>query len=362
MTDPVRNGGVDRVLCQIALCAAVVVFRRVVRERAALGLHLVRGLPCSHDHFAHSTHGLGIRRHHAQRAEIVQHVLGADGFRSNPRFRERQVLGDIRTQVVADHQHVQVLLNGVDGERASRIGRRRQRILETSHLDDVRRVATAGSLGMVGVDRSPADGANRVFDEPGLVDRVGMDRHLHVHFVGHAQTRVDRGRRAAPVLVQLEPDSARSNLLAQAFGASGVALAQKPQVDGVGVGGLQHSGQVPPSRCAGRRVRAGARSGAAAQHRGDPRRDGVFDLLRSDEVNVRVDPAGGEDQSFASNDVRAHADHEQRIDAVHDVRIAGFADRADQPNLYSDVGFDDPPVIENQGVGDHQVRYVRRSG
>ena len=79
-------------------------------------------------------------------------------------------------------------------------------------------------------------------------------------------------------------------------------------------------------------------------------------------MNVRVDPAGGEDQSFASNDVRAHADHEQRIDAVHDVRIAGFADCADQPILYSDVGFDDPPVIENQGVGDHQVRYVRCSG
>jgi hypothetical protein len=36
------------------------------------------------------------------------------------------------------------------------------------------------------------------------VERVGVDHHLHVVFVGDGEAIVDRGGRRAPVLVQLE--------------------------------------------------------------------------------------------------------------------------------------------------------------
>jgi hypothetical protein len=49
-------------------------------QRAALHLHLVRGLPGADDHFADAAHGLRVRRHHREGAEVVQDVLGGDGL------------------------------------------------------------------------------------------------------------------------------------------------------------------------------------------------------------------------------------------------------------------------------------------
>jgi hypothetical protein len=42
-------------------------------------------------------------------------------------------------------------------------------------LDDVRRVAAAGALAVVGVDRAALDGPEAVVDEAGLVERVRDD-------------------------------------------------------------------------------------------------------------------------------------------------------------------------------------------
>ena len=74
--------------------------------------------------------------------------------------------------------------------------------------DDVRRVAAARALGVVGVDRPAGDRLERRLEEAGLVERVGVDRDLHAGLVGDAQAGVDRRRRRAPVLVQLEPAGA----------------------------------------------------------------------------------------------------------------------------------------------------------
>src|SRR6267378_1275096 len=77
-------------------------------------------------------------------------------------------------------------------------------------------------------------------------------------------------------------------------------------------------------------------------------------------MDVRVDAAGGQDHPLARNDFGAHADLEQRIDAVHDVAIAGLADRPDEPVLDAHVGFDYPPIIEHHHVGDDEIRRVTR--
>ena len=147
------------------------------------------------------------------------------------RLGEGQVLGDRGVQVMADHQHVEVLVEGVARVRPGRVGRGRQHVRVRGDLDDVRRVAAAGALGVVGVDRPAADGGQRRLQVAGLVEGVGVDRHLDAGRLGHGQAGVDRGGRRAPVLVQLEAGRAGPQLLPQALAADRVALAEQHDVD-----------------------------------------------------------------------------------------------------------------------------------
>ena len=71
---------------------------------------------------ADAAHRLRVRRHHRERAEVVQDVLGGDGLAADARLGEGHVLGDRRVEVVADHQHVEVLVDGVDRVRPRRVG------------------------------------------------------------------------------------------------------------------------------------------------------------------------------------------------------------------------------------------------
>ena len=221
-------------------------------------------------------------------------------------------------------------------------------------LDDVGRVAAAGAFGVEGVDRAALERGDRVLDEAGLVERVGVDHHLHVVVVGDRQAAVDRRRRRAPVLVQLEAAGAglRSARSARS-GRDALPLPRKPRLIGKRVGRLQHAREVPGPGRAGGGVGAGRRAGAAADHRGDARRQRLVDLLRADEVDVAVDAAGGEDHALAGDDLGAGADDD--VDAGLDVGVAGLADRGDAAVPDADVGLDDAPVVEDQRVGDDGV-------
>ena len=94
--------------------------------------------------------------------EVVEHVLGGDGGRPDPALGEGQVFGQRRVQVVADHQHVEVLVDGVDGVRAGRVGRTGEDVGLARHRDDVGSVAAAGSFGVIGVDGPAGDGGQGV--------------------------------------------------------------------------------------------------------------------------------------------------------------------------------------------------------
>ena len=166
----------------------------------------------------------------------------------------------------------------------------------------------------------PRDGGNRVLDEAGLVQRVGVNRHLHVELVGHRQARVDRRRRRAPVLVQLQADRAGANLLAQRLGVELLPLPRKPKFSGNASTASYIRRRFQRARRARRRVRAGRRSGAAADERRHAGVERVGNLVRRDEVHVRVDAAGGEDLPLAGEDLGRRADLEAGRDAVHDAR------------------------------------------
>ncbi len=199
----------------------------------------------------------------------------------------------------------------------------------------------------------PLKAAMRVLDEARLVERVGVDRHLHVVAVGDAEAVVDRRRRRAPILVQLQAAGAGLDLLDQALGQAGIALAEEAEIHREGLGRLQHARQVPgPGRAGGGRG-AGGRSGAAADHGGDAGIERLLDLLRADEVDVHIDAAGGDDAALAGDHLGAGADDD--VDPGLDVGIAGLADGGDAPVLDADVGLDDAPMVEDQRVGDDGV-------
>src|SRR4029077_373668 len=99
-----------------------------------------RGLPGADDDFAYAPHRLRIGGHHRERTQVVQDVFGGDGLAPDARLGEGHVLGDGRVEVVADHQHVQVLVDSVDRVGHGRIGGGGQHVGFAAQSDDVRRV------------------------------------------------------------------------------------------------------------------------------------------------------------------------------------------------------------------------------
>ena len=107
--EAVGDGRADGVLGDVA-AGAEVVGAAVAGSAPRRRLHDVRGLPGADDRLADAAHGLRVGADHRDRAEVVQHVLGGHRRRPDPGLGEGQVLGDRRVEVVADHQHVEVLV------------------------------------------------------------------------------------------------------------------------------------------------------------------------------------------------------------------------------------------------------------
>jgi hypothetical protein len=62
-------------------------------------------------------------------------------------------------EVVAHHQHVEVLVERVHGVGPVGIRRAGQDVRLAAHADDVGRVAAAGAFGVIGVNRPPLNAA-----------------------------------------------------------------------------------------------------------------------------------------------------------------------------------------------------------
>ena len=293
---------------------------------SALPLHFVGRLPGADDHFADPSHGLRIRRHHADRAQIVQNVFRGDGFGADARFGERHVFRNRGTEMMADHQHVQVLVQRIHRERHGRIRRGGKAVRLAADVNDVRRVAAAGAFGVIRVDGAALERANRILHEAGFVERVGVNRHLHVEFIRDGKRAIDGSGRRSPIFVEFQSDRAGQDLLAQRLGKRSIALAEKTEIDRKALGGLQHAMNIPGSGRARCGIGSGGRPGAAADQRGQACRKSGPDKLRANKVDVRINAARGDDFSFAGDRFRARADNHSWSDAAHDVGIAGLAD------------------------------------
>ena len=286
----------------------------------------------------------------------MKHILGPDGLGANTRIGEGDVLRHIAVKMMRDHHHVEMLIDGVTGERHGRVRGTREHVGETGRADDVGRVAAARPFGVIGVDGPALECGDGVFDASSLIQGVRMDGHLHVHVVGDTEACVDDGRGRAPILVDLQSGRSRTNLLAQWFRRRPVAFAQIRDVHRHGFGGFDHAGDVERARRACGGVGAVSRPGAAADHGGDAAGKSRADLLRRDEMNMGVDATGGENEPFTGDCLRARADCKTRGHPVHGLRVAGLTDRADLPILDADIRFVDAGVIDDERVGDDRVR------
>ncbi len=158
-----RDGRIDGVFGDVAADAEIVVVAGFLRQRTALALHLVGGLPSADRHFADTAHRLAVRRDDREGADVVQDVFRRDGLLADAAFGKGNVLGDRRRQMMADHQHVEMLSQCVDGVGPGRIGRGRDDVGQAADLDDVRRMAAASALGVEGVDGAALDRRNCIF-------------------------------------------------------------------------------------------------------------------------------------------------------------------------------------------------------
>lgn len=107
----------------------------------------------------------------------MQHILGSDRFPANARFGEGHVFSDIRIEMVADHQHVEMFIDGVDGIRQRRVGGGGQNIRMCAGGDNIRRMAAACAFGMEGMNGAIANRRQRILNKPGLIERIAMQRH-----------------------------------------------------------------------------------------------------------------------------------------------------------------------------------------
>ena len=132
---------------------------------------------------------------------------------------------------MADHQHVQVLVQRVRRVGAGRVGRRREYVRQAGDLDDVGGVAAAGTLGVEGMNGAALEGGDGVFHEAGLVQRVGVDHHLDIVTICDRQRAIDGGGRGAPILVQFQAGRAGAQHFLQRLRLRRVALAGERQID-----------------------------------------------------------------------------------------------------------------------------------
>ena len=160
--------------------------------------------------------------------------------------------------MVADHEHVEVLVERVSRIRPRGVRGAREDVFLAHDADDVRCVAAARALGVICVDCSALERGKRAFDKAGLVEGIGVNQTLDVELVADGETGVNGGRGGSPVLVELETARARIDLLPERDGEAVVALACDADVERERVACLEHLAHVVLAGRARRRAGSGA--------------------------------------------------------------------------------------------------------
>src|ERR1700752_3639523 len=101
MGDAVRDRRVHRNFSDIPQYAEIVVTRSVLGKLSTTCLHRVSGLDTAQPTFADAPHCLRVAREHRDGANVLKDVFGSDRLGTNAALRDRDVRGNVRTEMVA---------------------------------------------------------------------------------------------------------------------------------------------------------------------------------------------------------------------------------------------------------------------
>ena len=192
--------------------------RRVATEAAALHFHFVGCLPSARDHLADSSHCLGIGRNHRECAEVMQNIFRRDGFTANTGFRKRDIFRNGGVEMVTNHQHIEMLIDRIHGVRACWICRRWQHVRQPARSDDIGRMSTTRTFGVISVNSTITNRCQCIFDKTAFVERIGMNSHLRVGLFRHIQAVINRCGGRTPIFMQFQAYRTCGDLLMQRIG------------------------------------------------------------------------------------------------------------------------------------------------
>src|ERR1700751_323808 len=199
----------------------------------------------------------------------MQNILRRDGFLANSALGEGDIFSNYPIEVMGDHPHIEGLIKRIRSVWSSWGRRSWNYVWFAADLDDVRGMSATRSFRMKCMNGPAFESGDRIFDEAAFVKRVCMDKNLHVHVIRNRQATVNGGGRRTPVLMKLQAASPGLDLLNETNCRARVALTEKAEVHGEGIGGLEHPLNMPRAWSTGGCIRPNGRSCPAAHHCGE---------------------------------------------------------------------------------------------
>src|SRR6266478_5548148 len=175
----------------------------------------------------------------------MQNILRRDGFLANPALGEGDIFRNTRIEMMGDHHHIEGLIKRIYCVWSRWSRRRWNDVCFAADFNDVRGVSTARPFRVKRVNGSALECGDRIFDETAFVERVCVDKNLHVHVIRNRQTTVNGRGGCTPVFVKLETARSGLDLLNETRRGARVALSVKAEVHGEGLSGLEHPLNMP---------------------------------------------------------------------------------------------------------------------
>src|SRR5580704_9494682 len=263
------NRGIDRVFRDIASRPEIVVVAFLLSQPTELFPHFIGSLPRTNYDFANAAHGLTIRRNDRECAQIMQNILCRYSFLADSTFSEGHILRNTSVEVMSDHNHIESLFERIRRVGPRRTCRRWNNICLATDFDNVWSMSATGPFRVKSVNGSTLEGCDSIFDKSTLVQRVSVDKHLHVHVIRDREATIDGGGSRTPVFMKFQAARSSLNLFNQTQRQARIAFAKKTKIHGECIGSLEHPLHMPGSWCTGRGCRPGRRAGPAAHHRGE---------------------------------------------------------------------------------------------
>jgi len=120
-------------------------------------------------------------------------------------------------------------------------------------------MSATGPFRVKSVNRSTLEGCDSIFDKSTLVQRVSVDKHLHVHVICDREATINGSGSRTPVFMKFQAARSSLNLFNQTQRQARIAFAKKTKIHGKCIGSLEHPLHMPGSWCTGRGCRPGRR-------------------------------------------------------------------------------------------------------